>query len=391
MSGAIALIARREVVSRFQQKGFRIGFLLSLAIVVLVCVLPGLFGGDDDKGPTRYDVGVTAQSASLATALRASGDPRFTVRTVAAADARSQVSDGDLDAVLVTPERLVAKTSGAGVVGAVRAAVAKAAVTRELARAGVGASEAQRVLNPPALAVTTTEPASDGQRQAIGIITVIVLFGQLTTFCTWVAMGVVEEKASRVVELLLSAIRPLQLLTGKLLGIGILAAAQTLAIGVVAVVAGTASGTIDIPASAVLVIVSGFVFFLLGFALFASLAAALGSTVSRQEEVSGVLAPVTISLLVCYGASFAATSNPDSTLARLASIVPPFSCIAMPGRVARGGVPLLDLALAVALLALVAAGLLYVAGRIYRASVLHSGTRVSLVRAWRGEAVADIA
>lgn len=391
MNSVIWLVARREIVSRVQQRGYRIGFFVTIGIVIVACLLPGLLSGGSD-GPERYDVGVATSATddpTLTATLRASSDPKFTVRPIDADEARAAVDSGRLDAV-VLPGRLVAKDAGADVVAPLRAAVARSTLATTLRQAGASESETRRALNPPALALTTTEPAANTQRQVIGIATVVLLFAQLTTFCTWVATGVVEEKASRVVELVLATIRPLQLLAGKLLGIGLLAAGQTLAVGVAAVAAGSASGALSIPASAVTVLVAGFVGFVLGFALFAALAAALASTVSRQEEVSGILAPVTISLLVCYGASFAATSNPDSTLGRLASVIPPFSAIAMPGRIARGDVPVSQIVLAVALLVVVAAALLYVAARIYRASVLHSGSRVSLATAWRGEAVADL-
>ena len=162
-----------------------------------------------------------------------------------------------------------------------------------------------------------------------------------------------------------------------------MAAAQVLALGVAALVSATVAGTLTIPATAIVSVLVAFVGFLLGYAFFAALAAALGSTVSRQEEVSGVLAPVTLTLTVCYAASFATTSDPHSTFARLVSIIPPLSAIGMPARIARGPVPALDIALAVVLLVLATAGIVTVAARIYRASILHSGTRVPLRTAWR--------
>ena len=99
---------------------------------------------------------------------------------------------------------------------------------------------------------------------------------------------------------------------------------------------------------------------------------------------------MTITLTVCYGASLAAANSPGSTAARVLSIVPPISSLSMPARIANGGVPVLDIVVAVVLLVALAAGIVAVAARIYRASVLHSGTRVPLRRAWRGEAVGDL-
>ncbi|SHH23960.1 ABC-2 type transport system permease protein [Jatrophihabitans endophyticus] len=388
MNEAVRLVARREITSRLQQRGFRIGFAIALLIVVVACVVPSLFS-DDDSTP-RYDVAVVGDHPGLAAALARSETPRFTVHTATAAEAHDRVDDGDWDAAVLPGGRLVVDETDGDVVTAVQQVNVSTALVTRLGAAGLSSDDIREALTVRPLRVESTGSGDDGQRRAIAVITVIVLFTQLTTFCTWVAMGVVEEKASRVVELILSSIRPLQLLVGKLLGIGTLAAAQVLALGAVGLVVSTLAGTISIPASAFVTVLTGFVGFVLGFAFFAALAAALASTVSRQEEVSGVLAPVTLSLTVCYFASFATAGDPDSTLARVVSIVPPFSCVAMPGRIAGGTVPVLDVLLAVVLLGGAAAAILAVAARIYRATVLHSGTRVPLSRAWRGEAVADL-
>lgn len=388
MRGNIALIARREIVTRLQQRGFVIGIAITLLIVVAVCVAPAFF--DDDDSPTRYDVAVATSNPGLTKALQAAKDPSFTVHETSASEARAKVDKGDWDAAVLPGNRLLAEKSGDAVVGAVQRIWTNVSLVSNLRKAELSNAQISDALSVRPLTVSGTDSAEDGQRQAIALITVIVLFGQLISFCTWVAMGVVEEKASRVVEVILSAIRPLQLLTGKLLGIGILAAAQVLAIGVVALVAASAADTISIPASALVTVLVSFISFVLGYAFFAALSAALGSTVSRQEEVSGVLTPVTVALTLCYGASFVGTNDPDSTLSRVLSILPPVSSIAMPGRIARGDVPVLDIVLAAVLLAAAAAGMLAVAARIYRASVLHSGTRVPLKTAWRGEAVSEL-
>lgn len=382
---SVALIARREVTTRLQQKGFRIGFAISLLVLVVVCVLPAFFGGDG--GRTTYDLGVTTQTRSVSGSLTAVGKAAgvgVRLHTVDAAQADRQVRSGALDAALLPGERVVAKDANGAAVTLVRTAYQLSTTVARLEAQGLSADQVRRALDVPPLRVTTTSSSKSTERQTIAVVAVVVLFSQLITFCTWVAMGVVEEKSSRVVELVLSAVRPMQLLTGKLVGIGLLAAAQVLILGVVALVAGSVAGTLTLPASAIATVAVSFGGFVLGYAFFASLAAGLASTVSRQEEVSGVLTPVTLALTVCYFASFATTRNPDGTLAKVLSVVPPVSAVAMPGRIAHGGVPWWQIALAVALLALAAAAVASVAARIYRASVLRSGTRVPLRVAWRG-------
>ncbi len=379
---AVALIARREIVTRLQQKSYRIGFGIAMLIAVVGCALPALFTADTKA--SSYDIGLTAQVGGLPAALRAVGQAqgvRITVHDdVAPRTAVADVKSGDLDAVLLDG-RVVAKSAGNRAVTLLQSAYQLAA-TLDQGRALTDDQVARAVSGQP-LAVQSTASGGDTQKQTIAIIAVVVLFSQLITFCTWVAVGVVEEKSSRVVELVLSSVRPLQLLAGKLFGIGAVAAGQVLALGVAAIASATIAGTLTVPASAIVSVLVAFVGFLLGYAFFAAVAAALGSTVSRQEEVSGVLAPVTLTLTVCYAASFATASSPDSTFARLVSIVPPFSAIGMPARIARGGVAVLDVVLAVVLLVAATAAIIALAARIYRASVLHSGTRVPLRTAWR--------
>lgn len=389
MSSAIGLVAAREIRVRLQQRAYRISLGVVLLIAVIACVLPSLFSSDD--GPTKYDVAVTADSPALAASLARSTTPKFTVHRSSAEEARKKVRDGDWDAAVLSGNKLLAGKKDDAVVAAVQAVNRGLLTVNGLQKAGLTNSQISEALDVTPLSVSGAESSQTTQRTTIALVTVVLLFSQLITFCTWAATGVVEEKASRVVELVLSSVRPVQLLTGKLLGIGALAAGQVLLIGAVAMAAATISGTVTIPASGIAVVLVGFISFVLGFAFFGALAAALGSTVSRQEEVGGVLAPVTIALMACYGAGFSTAYDPESTLSRVLSILPPISAIAMPGRIAHGGVPVLDIVLAIVLLLAASAGIVAVAARVYRASVLHSGTRVSLRRAWHGEAVGDLA
>ena len=259
--------------------------------------------------------------------------------------------DGAWDVAVLPGDRLLVHAATDGSAALVRTALQLAGTLERLRAAGLSPTQAEHALERPAGARSRPSSSSrSGQRKGIAIVAVVLLFSQLVTFVTWVATGVVEEKASRVVELLLACVRPSQLLAGKLVGIGLLAAAQVLVIGLVALVAATSAGTVSVPASAIAVLIGSFVGFLLGFAFFAALGAAAASTVSRQEEVSGVLAPISLTLTVCYLAAFTVAASPGSTASRVLSLVPPVSAMAMPARLAGGGVPVLDVVLAVVLL-----------------------------------------
>lgn len=389
--GIVGLIARREITTRTQSKGFRIGLGITLVLIIAAVVLPTVLG---HHGPTRYQVGlaVGASSGDLRSALATQAKARGVQLTVhdvlAGADVRAQVKNGDLDAAVIDG-RLLAGSADDGVVPVVQAAAASAQVDARLQAAGLDPAQVGQALSVTPLPLTTIDSGQNTQRQVVATVTIVFFFAQLITFCTWVATGVVEEKTSRVVELLLGAVRPVQLLAGKIIGIGTVAVGQALLLGAVALGAAQLSGALSLPGSIYGTVAGCFVWFVLGFLFFAALAAALASTVSLQEEVGGVLTPMTVLLFLAYGGSFAAASNPDATIARLASIVPPFSSLAMPGRLARGGVPVWQVALAAVLMLLATAAVLAAGSRVYRASILSTGRKLSIRKAWRGEAVAS--
>lgn len=388
----VLLIARREITSRLQQKGFRIGLAVTVVIIALAALVPRLLGGNSQKS---YDIAVSGtRGAEVATALRSVAETQnVTVKlhAVGADEARAKVRAGDWDVAVIDDAQIVAKSADSQAVAIVQVAHQSLQTLSNLVKAGLDEKQVRAAFNVAPLSVSTTGSSANTQRQVIATVVVVLLFGQLIGFCTWIAMGVVEEKSSRVVELVLAAVRPVQLLGGKLLGIGALAVGQVLLLAAVALGVSTAAGTLDIPGSAAGIAAMSFGWFLLGFAFFAALSAALASLVSRQEEVSGVLTPVTTLLFVAYLGSFAVAGAPDSTAARIASIVPPISAIAMPARIARGGVPAADMVLAVVLMVSVTAAIVLVAARIYRAAILHTGSRLTIRKAWRSEAVAEIA
>ena len=394
MSGAVGpvgLIAGREITSRLQQKGFRIGFLVTLLIVGAAALLPKFIGG----GNPTYDIGSAGSgSTSVRSAVSALGAQRhLRIRlheATSIAQAEGKVTSGDWDVALIDDARIVTKDSNSIAVQLVQSAYASVTSVDRLQRAGLDPAKVSAALDVPGLPVTVRSGGGSAQRQAIATITVVVLFGQLITFCTWVGMGVVEEKASRVVELILATVRPWQLLAGKLVGIGAIAVGQLIALAAVGLGVAVGAGTLDLPGSAVATVAATLGWFVLGFGFFAALAAAMASLVSRQEEVSGVLFPVSGLLMLSYILGFGVVSSPDSTVSRVLSVIPPVSAIAMPARLARGGVPLLDVAVAVVMMLVVTAAVIAAGAKIYRAAVLHTGNRLKLRTAWRAEAVADL-
>jgi len=200
-----------------------------------------------------------------------------------------------------------------------------------------------------------------------------------------VAQGVVEEKTSRVVELLLATVRPWQLMVGKVAGIGVVGLIQVAITGAAGVVAGFATGALSIPAvTAVSTVIWLVVWFLLGFTAYALAFAAVAALVSRQEDVAAVVFPVMIFLIIGYivGVSVLPTA-PNSPLIKVMSLIPMFSPTLMPMRIALGGVPAWQLIVSVAAIAIAIPVLVWLSGRIYRNAVLRTGARVRLSEAWQ--------
>ena len=195
-----------------------------------------------------------------------------------------------------------------------------------------------------------------------------VLFFGISVFGQMVLTGVLEEKASRVVEVLLARIPARALLAGKIAGIGLLGLAQIGVTALAALVAVAAVHSIDVPAVRGPVLAWALAWFVLGYALYATVYGALGSLGSRAEDAQAVAGPVMVVMTVAYFASFVTIGQPDSTAARAISYFPLTAPMAMPGRIAMGATAWWEPVFAAALTLAAIAGLVR-AGR----ARLHQG------------------
>jgi ABC-2 type transport system permease protein len=237
---------------------------------------------------------------------------------------------------------------------------------------------------PPPLPVRrlSTETNSDKQ-QSLAFVAVIMLYGQLIAFGFWLAAGIVEEKSSRIVEVLLATIRPRELLAGKILGIGVVGLGQLLLIGLVGSAIGVATGTLDVAGDAIGTLAIVLAWFVLGYAFYSCMFAVAGALVPRQEDIQNSTGPLTIVLLGSFLLSFAGINDPGGTLATALSFVPPTAPMIAPVRLIAGDMPVAQVALSVAVLVASTVVLVSVAARIYSNAVLRTGTRVKLLEAWR--------
>jgi ABC-2 type transport system permease protein len=217
----------------------------------------------------------------------------------------------------------------------------------------------------------------------VAFVAVLLLYGQLFGYGVWVATGVIEEKSSRVVEILLSTIRARQLLAGKIAGIGVLGLLQLTLIAAYGIVLASATGALDLPAQALGTAALAIGWFVLGFAFYASLFAVAGALVTRMEELQNAIVPLNLLILASFIASIGAVEDPDSFAATLASLLPISSALAMPVRISLGSAGPLEVLLSLAILIGSIALLIPLAGRLYSGAVLRIGARVKLRDAWR--------
>jgi ABC-2 type transport system permease protein len=379
--GMVPLVMRREITTRVRERSFLISTAITLLIVAAVVIVPSLFRSDDDDVTVGLVGDATTVGPALEQAARAQGATLTITRYPDEAAGRAAVSSGDTDAVLVGIDRVLVNHELSGTTEqVVQTAYRQAKGAARLTAAGIDAAAVGRALDVPPLAITALDPPDPdaSARRSAAFFGVLLLYFQLIGYGVWVALGVVEEKSSRVVELLLATLRPWQLLTGKVIGIGLLGLGQLLLTGLVGLAAALGTGTIEVPTGIAGVAGQVIVWFLLGFAFYACLYAALAALVSRQEEVQNVTAPLTILLVGSFFLAISVLDKPDSGLATVTSIVPPFSTMVMPIRWAAGDVPWWEVAISMLLMVLVVVALIRVAGRIYAGAVLRSGPRVKI-------------
>jgi ABC-2 type transport system permease protein len=386
---AVVLVAGREVSTRLRSKAFKITTAIMLVAVVAFSLAFKLLGGDSGS-----KVGFTPSAAALAEPLRsvalATGET-VTVSTVDQAAGEQQLRDGSLDALVTGTAdsfQVVAKQDLSGSLHtAFTVLVRQLVLNEQITRAGGDPAAVAAAVESATVSVRSLEPAREFQIQRfiLSIVVGIVVYIALLIYGPAVAQGVVEEKSSRIVEILLTTIRPWQLMLGKVFGIGLIGLFQLGLVAAVGVGAGVATGAIDFPASlAAGIAVWAVVWFLLGYLAYALMFAALGALVSRQEDVGGVTAPALMLIILPYVLGISILpADPNNSFLATASLIPLFSPTLMPMRIALGVAPAWQIALSVTLTALLIVAMVWLAGRIYGNAVLRTGSRVAFRDALR--------
>ena len=385
---AVRLITARELRAQTHKKSFVISNAVILLLIVGAIIGVSLLSGTDEKD---YTVGLVGDQSLAAPLIDTATDLGLDLEVETVTDdaaARTAIVDGDLDAAVVPGDPatgavtvLAEDSPPADLHAAITAAVQSGAHTAALADAGVDPAQVAARVAAATVTVHTLEPDDPeaGQRSALALTVIVLMYMQIMIFGIAVAMGVVEEKSSRVVELLLSTVRPLQLLWGKIIGIGLAGLAQLTAYAVVGVATGLATGVLTLTGTALGVLAMTLGWFVLGFTLFAALYAAAGSMVSRQEDVNSTTMPLTMLVIAMFVAAMFVIDDPDGAAARVLGWIPPTSTTVMPLRAAAGVADPVQIGGSIAVMAAAIVAVTALAARIYQRSVLRVGRPVS----WR--------
>jgi ABC-2 type transport system permease protein len=386
------IVAARDFAVRLRDKGFVISTAITVTVLSIFILLRAYA-----SGPDSFDLAVVGDRDVAARAAAIADRAGLDVAVVtlphegAAEDA---LRSGRVDAVLIgeredvldgTARLRVLREAPNLLDQVVQASAIATRIDDALADAGAPGSTIEELRDQHPIdeaPILPPDPDRDA-KAAVALAAVLVLYGQLFGYGVWVSTGVIEEKSSRVVEVLLSTIRARQLMAGKIAGIGALGLLQLILIAAFAVTLATVTGAIDIPADSLSAALLTVGWFVLGFSFYAALFAVAGALVSRMEELQNAIVPINLVVFASFFISIGAVQDPDSTIARIASLLPISSALAMPVRMVLGSATAWEVIASLAIVIGSTAFLIPLAGRVYAGAILRTGGKVKLRDAWR--------
>ena len=411
-------VLRREFISRIRTKGFIIGTILMPVFIVVISVVPALLATlSSDETKTIAVIDFTNEIydglvASLADTNEA-GEPIYVLTRVSATTSNleekkrelaSQIEDGDLSYFLIVPadinESGRAELYGKSVSNfrenrELESAVTRAVVDQRLLRSGLEPESVRRLLASVELATLKIGAGGEEQEEpgftiVIAWVMVFFLYIAMVLYGAIIMRSVIEEKTSRVIESVVSSVKPFYLMAGKLLGVGAVGFVQFVIWAAVAGLVslygaamvgmfsgGVPSGT-EIPAIPLFVLFYFILFFVLGYFFYATLYAGVGSMVNSDQEAQQLAMPVTMFLIVSIMILWYVISNPASQASVILSLIPFFSPMIMFARIVVQTPPAIEILASLALLVLALIGNIWLVGKIFRVGVLMYGKRPTL-------------
>jgi ABC-2 type transport system permease protein len=421
----IGLVTGREYKNRVTQRSFLISTILLLVIVSIAAFIPTAIQFFTSRSNSQIKLVVVNNAGevggmsgdtlirSIKTALNGTSSSQFVVNlgTGSVSSLQKKVSDGSID-ILLTLDRdanqdvrftyytnaSLTDTSNAAQIQQIQGLATQLSEVDTSATLHLTQQQEQKLFTPPTFTIvhTSNDTRSVGDQLAgffIAYVGVILIFMSVYLYGIGVANGVAEEKGSRIMEILINATTPFQLLAGKVLGIGAAGLTQLVCLVVVGIGAlelqpplqqalfgtATSSGlTINITSVSITLLLCVLLYFILGYLLYATLFAAMGALVKRQDEVQNAVAPLTTLFMAAYLISFLGASSANAVWFRILSFIPFFTPTTMLMRVGNGTVAGWEIALSVVIMIAAILVCTAISARIYRVAVLMYGQKPGL-------------
>lgn len=414
----ILLVLKREYMTRIRSKAFILAtILIPLGMVVFVGIMLGIAVWDSD---TEQTIGIADQTEVLYPRLQEISKERYQDLADLSEDSlRSMVQTGSIDGYIqldslhISADKKIEFVSGGGgglkLQSDIQTDLREVIRNERLAQANVSEDiqniyESDITLETRKLTETGEEKEDEtGFLTVVGIVMGVIIFGSITGYGGLITRSVIEEKTNRIVEVIASSVKPIELLFGKMAGIGALTLTQmtfwvasllglATAAGPVASIflteqmnqmseaqeAAQASQGIDpemftLPAIDTSLIIYFAIFFILGYLIYASLFAAIGSAVDSEADTQQYMFPIMVPIFIAYVIMFQTMSNPDSTLSVIGSLVPFCTPIVMITRIAITDVPFWQIGLSILLMIGTFAGTMWLSAKIYSVGILSYG------------------
>jgi len=386
----IWLVAKREFRVRALSKANIITSLIMLAIIVGGAFVGRVFLGGGEAVTEVVHVDRAAVS-ELMPYLEASAAQREAPLEFVAVDTPAEPALAEGVVAIIggsagQPEVFLEDERG-DIVESTAAAASAYVLDREISGLGGDPAEVGQALAQAVPIVTLLGDADELDPGSFfaGAMVIIALLFILIQGASVIMMGVVEEKVSRVVEILLATVRPSELLGGKILGVGLFALTQAVTLVAPMIFAAWYLDILKYVEVGIGPLLVNFaVWFLLGFALYAILFGGLAALVSRQEDLGSVTTPMMLLMMApLYLGIYLVPSSPDGTVTKVLTQIPFFAPFMVPMRTAFGAIAGWEIALAVVLCLATIPVAVWVAGRVYVGAVLNTGGSMNLGEALR--------
>ena len=382
LAGDTGLVAQREVRERLRGRFFKVITLILLGVVAAAIIIPTLHSSTRPVVKIGVAGILTSTQDRAVTAALAHIDLRGQLIVQPdLASARTALRAGQLTMVIDHGRALVVETpvsSSSTTTASAAIAIAEALGSESAFRAaGLTATQASAVAHAEPLPILSQAPRQKGASRGTAVIGLIFIFILLTQYLTWTLVGVMEEKASRVVEVLLATVRPVQLLAGKVLGIGLAALLQAGLVVAFALILADAVGSDILHGTAPIVVVASLVWLVLAYAFYSWVFAAAGAMAERQDQAQSLSLPLSVPIIVGYVLALVnAGPGPTSLLVKIFAYLPPTAPFAMPLLVAKGEVAWWGFCIASLVSVASTVVVARFAGTVYQRAVLQTGRRI---------------